>query len=319
MIRAALTSLFCLTAATAPAQELNFFTVGTGNVSGSYFSAARSICERINRFEAGRMRCSPEPTPGSIYNLRMLAEGELDMAFTQSDWQKAALTGTDMFAGQAAIPDMRGVVSLFPETLTLLVRGNARIGSVADLAGKSVDIGRPGSGRNASFSRLLALLSIEHETFGRIEELEPSAAIYDLCAGRLDATILITGHPNSLVARALRDCDVRLVDFRGPAVDAYFAGDTSFSESLIPLATYPQLTSDIRSWAVTATIVARADTDAATVEAFVANLLANLETLARTNPLFAGLTPETMRERGMSAPLHPGAALAFDALAVTTQ
>jgi TRAP transporter TAXI family solute receptor len=319
MIRAALTSLLCMTAAAAPAQDLDFFTVGSGNVSGAYFSAARSICERINRFEAGRMRCSPEPTPGSIYNLRMLAQGELDMAFTQSDWQQAAYAGTDMFTGDAAIPEMQGVASLFPETLTLLVRGDVPIESVADLAGKSFDIGRPGSGRNASLSRLMALLSIEHEVFGRVEELEPATAIDDLCAGRLDATILITGHPNAIVARALRNCDVRLMDFRGPSVDGFLGNDPSFSQSLIPLATYPQLTSDIRSWAVTATVVARADTDARTVEAFVASLLANLPMLARTNPLFAGLTHETMRTRGMSAPLHPGAIRAFDAFATPMQ
>ena len=225
-----------------------------------------------------------------------------------------------MFTGEAAIPEMQGVASLFPETLTLLVRGDAPIESVADLAGKSFDIGRPGSGRNASLSRLMALLSIEHEIFGRIEELEPAAAIDDLCAGRLDATILITGHPNaSSPGRCATATSAWSISAGRPSM-RISRSDPSFSESLIPLATYPQLTSDIRSWAVTATIVARADTDAATVEAFVASLLANLHTLARTNPLFAGLTPETMRDAGheRAAPSRRGIR-AFDAFATPMQ
>lgn len=318
MIRAALTSLFCLSAAASPAQDLNFFSLGSGTVSGGYFSAARSICERINRQEAGVMRCSPEPTPGSIYNLRMLAGGELDFAFTQSDWQFSALEGTDLFAGDRAIPDLRGVASLYPETLTVLVREGVTINTPQDLAGKSVDIGQPASGRNASFRRLMTVLGTNSDMFSRLEELTPDSAIDDICAGRLDATILITGHPNALVARALRDCEARLVGFSGPRVDAELANDPGFAKNLIPISTYPQLTSDIQSWAVMATIVAREDTDAETVERFTRILIENLEPLAASNPLFRDLHPEAMRNRGMSAPLHPGAARAFDALIAQT-
>ena len=320
MIRAALTSLFCLTAVAVPAQDLNFFSLGSGTVSGGYFSAARSICERINRQEAGAMRCSPEPTPGSIYNLRMLSGGELDFAFTQSDWQLSALQGTDLFAGDRAIPEIRSVASLYPETLTMLVREGVEVATPRDLAGKSVDIGLPASGRNASFRRLMTLLQTDSDMFGRLDELNPESAVNDICAGRLDVTVLITGHPNSLIARALRDCDARLVGFSGPRVDPLFETDASFSRNLIPIDTYPQLTADIRSWAVMATIVARGDTDAETVERFVSILLDSLEPLAASNPLFEGLTPDAIRTRGMSAPLHPGAERAFDAaLAPVTQ
>src|SRR5262245_50930544 len=78
------------------AQDLQFLSVGSGNLDGGYFTATRAICEVLNRAERGRLRCSPESTPGSLYNLVALENGQIDFALVQSDLHKHAFNGTSI-------------------------------------------------------------------------------------------------------------------------------------------------------------------------------------------------------------------------------
>ena len=81
----------------------------------------------------------------------------------------------------------------------------------------------------------------------------------------------------------------------------------------IPQATYPELTADIPTYSVMATIVTRAEMADDIVEALVASTLASLPALAMRAPVLAGLDPARMRGTGLSAPMHPGALAGFSA------
>ena len=94
------------------AGELQLFTLGSGGVSGSYYAAARALCDEVNRSERGRLRCSPDPTAGSIYNLRALRQGQVDFAFVQSDWQRQAYEGKGGYANVGPMQDLRSVLGL---------------------------------------------------------------------------------------------------------------------------------------------------------------------------------------------------------------
>ena len=83
---------------------LAFVSVGAGEVSGGYFAAVRAICERVNLVDRASLRCSPESTAGSIYNLFALRDGQLDIAMAQSDWHRHAWDGTAAFAARGPMP-----------------------------------------------------------------------------------------------------------------------------------------------------------------------------------------------------------------------
>jgi TRAP-type uncharacterized transport system substrate-binding protein len=79
----------------------------------------------------------------------------------------------------------------------------------------------------------------------------------------------------------------------------------------LPMLADPELTRDIASVAVTATVVTRAGTDAETVTALAHGTLRNLDLPGRSAPVLAGLNPDDMRKTGLTAPLHPGAKAGF--------
>jgi TRAP transporter TAXI family solute receptor len=305
--------LFLAFAAGAQDRQLTFFTVGSGDVTGGYFSAARAICTTINHTENGRLRCSPDPTSGSLYNLSMLNKRELDFALVQSDWQRFAYEGMDIYSGRAAMPTLRSVMGLYPETITIIARAESGIERPADLVGKSVDMGPPSSGRFASISRLFELFDFKLSDFESVFGFTQARAIDELCAGNLDAAVLIVGHPNSNVARALEECGAQLIPFDNQLIEQTLGAATDYQKLTIPLTSYPELAADVSSYAVFSTIVTRADVDTKLVEIFVTRILENLDDLSNTSAVLSGLSTEGLRNNGLTAPLHPGAELAYSA------
>ena len=78
--------------------EKRSVAIGTGDVTGVYFPAGGAICRLINngRKDHG-IRCSVEPTSGSIQNINRIRSGDLEFGIVQSDWQYHAYKGTSKF------------------------------------------------------------------------------------------------------------------------------------------------------------------------------------------------------------------------------
>lgn len=295
-----------------PRRAMTVYTVGSGDLGGGYYETARALCNAANRVAKNGLRCSPASTPGSIYNLAMLQDGELDFAFAQSDWQRAAYEGTDLFAASGPMPEMRSVMALYPETLTILARPSAGIDALSDLAGKTVDLGPPASGRHATVQALLRRLGIGPDAFIP-RELTADQAIAELCAGRIDATVLVIGHPNATVADGMDRCGLKLVPFDGPHVREVLAGASDFVPETIPAGTYLGQDRDLSSFAVYATIVTHGDTPDAEVTALVTALTDNLDALRRQHPVLGPVDLAKAATIGLTAPLHPAAAAALAA------
>jgi len=293
-----------------PAAEFTFFSLGSGGIDGGYYAAARAICERVNRVAPGALRCSPEPSAGSLYNIDALRADQLDFALVQSDLHRHAFEGVESYAGIGPMPELRSVLSLYPETVTILARREAGLSGIGDLRGRRVDIGEPGSGRRATAAVIAPQLGLDTDDLGAAFEFTVGGALAELCTGKIDAMIMVTGHPNATVARALEECDAVLVPFDTAEVEALVSGG-DYVRSFIPLAAYPGLTADVPSVAVIATLVTRADMDDAVVSALVRTVLADRERLGLQNRLLAGLDPFAMSGAALTAPLHPGAEAAF--------
>ncbi len=161
----------------------------------------------MNRQEGGHIRCSPDPTTGSLYNLSVLREGQVDFAFAQSDLHRNALEGSGSFSNEPPLSDLRSVMSLYGESLTVLARADAGIASIDDLRDKRVDLGPPASGRRRTVDTIIGTLGFGTADFASVSELPQGIAIDALCQGTIDATLLVVGHPNETVRRAITECD----------------------------------------------------------------------------------------------------------------
>jgi hypothetical protein len=209
------------------------------------------------------------------------------------------------------MPELRSVMSLYPETITVLARAGADIHAPGDIVGMRVDVGHPASGRHGTTMQMLDALGLDRGDFLALRELPSDIAVDELCAGRIDATILVLGHPNNGVARALASCGARLVAVEGPGIDTWLGGSPDFVPATIPGDAYRMLTTDVPTYAVMATLVTRSDVPDALVADLVGITLEDRANIAQSAPVLDKLDPDDMPVLGLTAPLHPGAAEAY--------
>jgi uncharacterized protein len=135
-----------------------FVSIGTGELDGVYYPLVKAICKVITPdLHAQGIWCSPETTPGSVYNVGAVQSGELEFGVVQSDVLFAAEKGVGAWDGNPA-SDLRSVLSLYPELVTVIARANADIHVLADLAGKRFNVGARGSGTRATWDAVAAEL-----------------------------------------------------------------------------------------------------------------------------------------------------------------
>ncbi len=291
----------------AQAQQ-TFITIGTGGVTGVYYPTGGAICRLVNkdRKEHG-VRCSVESTGGSVYNTRTIREGELDFGVVQSDVQSAAIEGVRAFENDEPYGDLRAVFSVHPEPLHVMVRADAGINSVADMKGKSVNIGNPGSGTRVLADALMAANDITPGDLGLAAELKSSEQSAALCDGKIDGAIWAAGLPNGSSMEATSTCDIKILDLTTSNTDKVLAENAAYAAATIPGGMYPGNADDVQSWGPKATFVTDASTPDEVVYVLVKAIFENFEDFKKLHPAFGRLTEEEMIKDGLSAPLHPGA------------
>jgi uncharacterized protein len=303
-----------LTAATlatgaVSAQEQTFITIGTGGVTGVYYPTGGAICRLVNknRKETG-VRCSVESTGGSVYNINTIRAGELEFGVAQSDWQYHAYNGTSKFKDQGPFKELRAVFSIHPEPFTVVARKDANIKTFADLKGKRVNIGNPGSGARGTTEVLVEALGWTMDDFALATELKASEQSAALCDNQIDAMVYTVGHPSGSIQEATTACDSNLVNVQGPAVDKLIEDNAFYRSATIPGGMYRGNEDDTQTFGVGATMVSSTAIPADVVYVLVKSVFENFADFKKLHPAFANLKPEEMATAGLSAPLHEGAA-----------
>jgi NMT1-like family/Protein of unknown function (DUF4239) len=187
-------------------------SLGTGEVDLVYYPVGRAICDIVNRdIRDSGVRCSAESTPGSKYNVEAIHSGELEFGIVQSDIADTAYNGAGAFA-KRPFRELRSVLVLYPEIVTVIARSDSGITKIADLAGRRTNVGRQGSGTHAVWDDIQAAFGWKDP---QITELPAEQASRALCAGEIDANFLQVGHPPRC-ERNLRPVQPGLWPSKGP-------------------------------------------------------------------------------------------------------
>lgn len=308
---AAASTILALSAGASVAQERTFINIGTAGVAGGYYPAGGYICNMVNRSRSAlghNIRCTVESTGGSVANMRALRAGDLDIAFSQADWQYHALNGTSTFADEGPNPDIRFLFSLQAEPFQVVTRPDTGITSFADLRGRVVNTGNAGSGTEATIH---AVLEAYGETgasfFGQESKLTSREQAQALCDGVIEAFIFPVGIGTSSIVEAVSTCGAVLVPWRDEVVDAWVEATPYMAFYTIPAGSYDGQESAVETWGMPATVVANAGMDEDVIHTVVQSLFDNFDEFVQQSALFVGLTRENAATNGRSVPYHPGA------------
>lgn len=282
-------------------------TVGTGAMRGTYYPVARAICRVVNReLRAQAIRCSAEPTFGSVYNIRMMQAGELDFALVQADVQYQARNGLGPWQG-APYAGLRSVFAIYDEAFLAVAAPGLEIRGPADLRGRRISAGVPGSGTRATWDALAPVLAAQGAE--RLRMVEGGDVAAGLCGGALDLAATVGFHPAAAVRAQLAACATQPLPVRGATVDQLVARHPYFRRVLIPAAVYGTPT-DIETFGMSSDLVTSTRMDPALVAAITRVVVENLEEIALQSPALGRLQLRGL-PAGLTVPLHPGAEQVF--------
>jgi TRAP transporter TAXI family solute receptor len=286
-------------------ERFHFFaSLGTGEMNGVYYPVGGAICDIVNRdIRTTGVRCSRETTPGSVYNTEALRSGELEFAIIQSDVAFAAYNGTGPFLGKP-FPELRTVVLLYPELVTIVARPGIR--EVDDLAGKRINVGPEGSGARHTWEAIQKAMGWRDALAPQVVDMSADTIGPALCSGSLDAVLLVLGHPSSKVSALLAECSLNLVSVKGPAIDTLVAGAPYLRKGSISGDLYG-LTGVTVSFGVSAALMTTANMDPRVVGTFARAIGARIDELKRKQAALVNLSSSEIMNGPMPAPLHPAA------------
>ena len=283
-------------------------SLGTGELNGVYYPVGEAICEIIDRDTTKNgVRCSAETTPGSAYNLDAIRSGNVEFGIIQSDIAYAAYNGEGVYTDKP-FDELRSVLILYPEMVTVMVRADSGIHQIADLAGRRINVGRVGSGAFATWGTIEAALGRKGDA--RITDLPADAASNALCAREIDANLLVMGHPSGTVRKQLSACATNFVAVSGPEIDALVSSAPYLQKASIPGAFYG-LATDTPTIGTNAIVMTSANESTKAVAAFAQAIVAQIGDLRTRHPALANLTVEAMTTGNFPVPLHPAASQVY--------
>ena len=300
------------------AQEMNFFSIGTGGTGATYFPLGGAIANAISNPPGSRpcdeggscgvpgLVAVAQSSRGSVANVNGIKSGILSSGFSQSDVAYWAYSGTGTFEGQEPMQDLRAIAALYPEHIHLVASKDSGITSVADLKGKRVSLDEPGSGTYVDAQLILEAFGITEDDI-TVEHLKPGPAADAIRNGQLDALFFVGGYPAGTLVELASSADVTLVPISGPEVDAMLEQYSFFSKDPIPEGTYQGIEA-----ADTIAVGAQWLTSVSQEEDLIYEITKALWNDNTRALLDAGhakgksVTKETALE-GIGIPLHPGA------------
>jgi TRAP transporter TAXI family solute receptor len=276
--------------------------LATGGTAGTYYPFGGAMA-RIWNTKIPGMNVTAQTTGASAENIRLVNKKEAELALVQSDTLDAAFNAKAPFT--EAIKSMSTIAVLYPEIIQVVVRTDSPIKSIADLKGKKVGVGAPGSGTEANFRQLMDIYGLAKEDVNSqyLSFSESAEAFKDR---HIDAFIVTAGIPNAAIMDIGTQHAIRIIDI--PAdMAAKLTGKYPFlAVAKVPAGTYKNQAQDVATVAVNAVLIVGNQLSVDVVYSMTKALFDSQAELASAHAKGKELNLQ-YAVKGVSIPFHPGA------------
>ncbi|MDH4616542.1 TAXI family TRAP transporter solute-binding subunit [Brevibacillus sp. AY1] len=280
--------------------------IATGGTGGTYYPLGGGMADHITK-NAG-VTATAQSTGASAENVRLLRDKQADIAFIQNDIAEYAVNGTAMFEQDGKIDAFQALGALYDETIQIVVSADSNINSVADLKGKRVSVGAPGSGTEMNAQQILEAygLKFEDTQLQRLSFADSANAIQD---GQLDAAFQTAGTPTAAITELAATKGVKIIPIDADKIDAIIAKYPFYVKTVIPGNTYQTVPDEIATVSVKSMLVIRTDLSEDLVYKVTKAIFENTDKLGHAKAKEIKLENALA---GVSVPVHPGAKKYFD-------
>jgi TRAP transporter TAXI family solute receptor len=249
---------------------------------------------------------------GPVDTVRLLREGDADLAILPSAIGHAARLGTGSFDGDAPLTGFRAIAALWHDALHLVIRADdSKTGTIDDIVGMKdprLFLGDASTGMADANRLLFAELGVDTVQHVEMASIENDDRIAAVKRGDIDALSVMTPAPAATFDKGFEAAGsaLRMLAVDEDQITRVNGNHWLWTRFTIPADTYPGQREDIATIALANLLVVRTDVDQDVVYELTKSVFENLAYLENVDPVLADLSPESALA-GVVLPLHPGA------------
>jgi len=291
-----------LMGAVASGYAADNLVLATGGTAGTYYPFGGAMAKIWNS-KIKDMNVTAQTSGASAENVRLINKKEVELALVQSDTLDFAFNATEAF--KEPLKAMNAVAVLYPEIIQVVVGAASPIKSIADLKGKKVGVGAPGSGTEANFRQLLDAYGMKKEDVNaQFLSFSESAEAYK--DKHIDAFIVTAGIPNAGIMDVATQNEIRILNIPADVAAKLTQKYPFLAAVKVPANTYKGQTTEVATMAVNAVLIAGSSLSEAMVYNLTKALFENQADLAAAHAKGKELNLQ-YAVKGVSIPFHPGA------------
>ena len=285
------------------AQNISIATGGTGGV---YYPLGGAIGAVLSKHVPG-MQATAEVTGGSVDNLKLVGSGKPYIAFAMTDASQDALRGEDKFKG-AKVP-LKTLMILYPNRMHVVTIEGRGVAKLADLKGKRVSTGSPGSATEVMAFRIIEAAGLNKDTDMKRERLGVAESVNAIKDGKIDAFFWVGGLPTAAVTDLANTpgTKLKMIDHADvvPAMNKKY-GDL-YVQDTIPKETYKGMEADNKQATVMNILVAHESMDEKTAYNIVKAIFDHRDDVIAVHKEAVNFKLENQKTAATPIPFHPGA------------
>jgi len=298
-----------LVAGIALAQQKTI-AIGTGGTGGVYYPLGGGLANVLSKSLPG-VQATAEVTGGSVDNLKLINSGQSEIGFSMADAALDAFQGQDKFKS-GKVP-LRTLMVLYPNRMHVVTIDGTGIEKMADLKGKRVSTGSPGSATEVMAFRVIEGAGLDKDKDMKRERLGVAESVNAIKDRKIDAFFWVGGLPTAAVTdlAATPGVKMKLID-HAETVDKMNAKyGNLYAPDTIKAGVYPGQTVDNKIavvWNILVTSEKMSDDEAYAIVKTIIDKKADLVAVHREAESFA---IANQVKANSPIPWHPGAVKYF--------
>jgi TRAP transporter TAXI family solute receptor len=301
-------AILALSFATASgAQNISIATGGTGGV---YYPMGGGVASVLSKHVPG-MQATAEVTGGSVDNLKLIGTEKPYIGFSMADASLDAYKGVDKFKGNK-VP-LRTLMVLYPNRMHVVSVEGRGINSMADLKGKRISTGSPGSATEVMAFRILEAAGIDKDSDVKRERLGVAESVNAMKDNKIDAFFWVGGLPTAAVTDLANTpgTKIKMVDHAEVVPKMNQKYGNLYVEDTIPKNVYKGMDSDNKQATVMNLLVTHEKMDEKTAYNIVKTIFDKKSDLIAVHKEAENFKLENQKASATPIPFHPGAAKYF--------
>lgn len=268
--------------------------IATGGTGGVYYPLGGGLANVISDNVEGYTATISE-TNASVDNMLLIQDGGADIAFTLGDTASDAVNGVGADFEGGAI-DACALGRIYNNFTQLVASTDSGVETVADLDGKRVSLGSPGSGTEVIALRILEAAGIDPDADIERAQLGVAETVEALRDGTIDAGFWSGGLPTGALTDYATSGEMVLVptgEYAAAMAEEY--GEFYLTEP-IPAGTYEGIDEDVDQVVVPNVLVVNTSMDESLQTELTRVLFEQKEALVSVHPAAEALDPEVAQE-----------------------